>query len=321
VNKGSETAVASLLVTANRVSVFFNSSEKFRIPDEELSNLPFDVVDYSWNEDADAFIKKQIAGLKVASDACVPGTEMRAGDLARLFYAHTEEEIERYRKIGSQSTVVMESAARLASPGQTEYGIAGSVTGALMSAGFQVPVCLIASDERLLKYRHPIPTAKVVGHIVMVAVTVQKFGLNVSISRIVSFGPLSDETRRKQDAVVRIDANLIASTVPGVKVGDIVKSARRSYEKEGYSGDFELHHQGGAMGYAVRYYCAPEHDSNVVADHQAFSWNPTIAGVKSEDTCLVLGNTQEIVSRSGSWPQIKVDVGGRVIERPDILVM
>jgi Xaa-Pro aminopeptidase len=321
VDKSSELANASLLVTSDKVTAFYNTSEKFRIPEEELADLPFELVDYSWNDDPADVMKKYLAGKKTASDALGFGADLRKDDLAKLFYVHTDDEIERYKKIGAQSAVVLESAARLVRPGQSEYEVAGNVTGALMAAGFQVPVCLIAADERLSRYRHPIPTAKIVGHIVMVAVTVQKYGLNVSISRIVSFGPLDDLTRRKQDAVVNVDAHLISATLPGTKAGDIVKASRKAYDAAGFAGDFELHHQGGAMGYAVRYYCAPESEQSVVQDRQAFSWNPTIAGVKSEDTCLILGDSQLVISKSGSWPQITVNVNGRAIERPDILVL
>jgi Xaa-Pro aminopeptidase len=154
----------------------------------------------------------------------------------------------------------------------------------------------------------------------MVAITAQMYGLNVSASRIVSFEPLSAETRRKHDAVVKIDAELISATVPGARAGEIVSSVKHLYSSLGFAEDFELHHQGGAMGYEVRYYCAPECDESIVQDRQAFSWNPTIAGVKSEDTCLILGDGQEVISRCGGWPQCEIEGRGKIIERPDILV-
>lgn len=57
----------------------------------------------------------------------------------------------------------------------------------------------------------------------------------------------------------------------------------------------------------------------MVLEGQAFSWNPTIAGVKSEDTFLVLGGTQEIVTRTPSWPQKEVCMGETVLHRPELL--
>jgi hypothetical protein len=58
-----------------------------------------------------------------------------------------------------------------------------------------------------------------------------------------------------------------------------------------------------------------------VTDGQAFSWNPTIAGVKSEDTFIVCNGKQQVISDSKSWPTRKAEVNGKVLERPDILVI
>jgi Xaa-Pro aminopeptidase len=320
VDKGAELANASLLVTLAKVTALYNSSEKFRIPEEELADLPFEMEDYTWNQDPGVSMGKYLDGKRTASDTAGFGAEYRGEDLSRLFYVLTPEEMERYRKIGVQSTVLLEDAARQVRPGQTEYQIAGRTTAALMAAGFQVPVCLVASDERLLRYRHPVPAARTVERMVMVAVTVRKYGLNVSISRIVSFGPLDELTRSKQNAVAFIDAHLISATIPGAVTGEIVRSAGKLYKDAGFGGDYELHHQGGAMGYAVRYYCAPESQKDKVEDRMAFSWNPTIAGVKSEDTLIVTDGKPAVISKGGSWPQIPVHIGNKTVERPDILV-
>jgi antitoxin VapB len=52
---------------------------------------------------------------------------------------------------------------------------------------------------------------------------------------------------------------------------------------------------------------------------QAYAWNPSIAGVKSEDTMLVGERGFEVLTATGNWPQYQVDLEGQRIERPAIL--
>lgn len=85
-----------------------------------------------------------------------------------------------------------------------------------MAKGYQVPVCLVAADDRLKKFRHPIPTANKVEKYAMAAICAQKYGLTISISRIVSFGEVDDDKMKRLKAVVKADAAYILSTVPGV---------------------------------------------------------------------------------------------------------
>ena len=321
VDKSSESAVAVFVVTQDKALVFCNSSEQYRIPDEELVGLSCTLTGYRWNEDGDKLIRDQLKGLKTISDSGAYGTENRFSDLSQLRYVFTEEEIARYREIGPFIGGLVEDCVREIKPGQTEYEIAGTVTGKLMAAGCQVPVCLIATDERTLKYRHPLPTGKMLNNIALVGVCAQKYGLIVSLSRMISFKPLSAEIQRKLDAVLKIDAAYITSTVKGAVAGDVVKAGKALYEESGFKEDFFLHHQGGALGYATRYYCATENNKSIVMDGQAFSWNPTIAGVKCEDTYLISGSEQQVISRGSKWPRRTIEMAGKKIERPEILIV
>jgi hypothetical protein len=57
----------------------------------------------------------------------------------------------------------------------------------------------------------------------------------------------------------------------------------------------------------------------VVAAGQAFAWNPSIQGTKSEDTILA-GETQaEILTETAGWPLLPLAVDGQTIMRPAIL--
>jgi hypothetical protein len=49
------------------------------------------------------------------------------------------------------------------------------------------------------------------------------------------------------------------------------------------------------------------------------AWNPSITGVKSEDTVLVTDAGPEVLTRTGAWPQARVELDGGAVERPTIL--
>ncbi len=54
----------------------------------------------------------------------------------------------------------MDSVARAVRPGQAEYQIAGLLAHEAESRGVQAIVNIIAADERVFAFRHPLPTAK-----------------------------------------------------------------------------------------------------------------------------------------------------------------
>lgn len=321
VDKGTGNAAVKLLVTMQRRYVICSSSEMYRIPQEELKSLGFTVASYLWHESEAEVLSSLTNGMKLAADSMGYGAQERTQDITRLRYELTAEEQARYREIGLQAALVVEQCCRKIAQGQSEYEIAGKVTGRLMELGYQVPVCLIAADERLQGYRHPLPTGKRVERIAMIAVCAQKYGLTASLSRIVSLYALSTELERRHSAVCKADAAYILSTVEGARAGGVVSAGRAVYEDEGYAGDFHLHHQGGALGYLTRDYCANEQCGEIVCNKQAFSWNPTIAGTKSEDTFLVQGERQELLTHTGEWRYREISHAGKSILRPDILVL
>ncbi len=58
----------------------------------------------------------------------------------------------------------------------------------------------------------------------------------------------------------------------------------------------------------------------MVQPWQAFAWNPSITGTKSEDTILATPDGPEVISGSPDWPLVEATAAGRLVARPDILV-
>jgi antitoxin VapB len=98
-----------------------------------------------------------------------------------------------------------------------------------------------------------------------------------------------------------------------------MKEGIEAYREAGFPEEWQLHHQGGLAGYAPREIVAtPTSDAEVLLG-QAYAWNPSITGTKSEDTILIGKDGNEILTAIGGWPTITVKTDGRSLERPDIL--
>lgn len=321
VDKGSADAAVKLLVDRKQAYVICNSSERYRVMEEELADSEFELIPFKWHEDEYEILKPYLDGKRTGSDSGIFGTRNVAKQIQSQRYVLTPEEERRMSEIGLECARILESSVREIVPGETELEAAGRVTGRLISKGYQVPVCLVASDHRMLKYRHPLPTEKKIDKYAMIAICGQKYGLTISISRIVSFGEVPEDIRKKYESLLKIDATYITNTKAGNKVRDILQKTYDVYSQEGYEADFHLHHQGGALGYLTRDYCVNFRNEEEVLDHQGFSWNPTIAGVKLEDTYIVNGDKQIIVSDTDTWKYRNIEVDGKVIRRPEILIL
>ena len=92
-----------------------------------------------------------------------------------------------------------------------------------------------------------------------------------------------------------------------------------AYSEAGFAGEWQWHHQGGAAGYEPREYVATPESQDAVQIGQAYAWNPSVAGTKSEDTILVTGSGPEVLTATADWPDLPVAAGDGVYARPAIL--
>lgn len=333
VSTASETGVATLLFRKDGSSyTVLNNIEAPRLSDEEnLKELGFEVVPAPWWEGGAPREKLLLdmiggSGKKLGSDTQFGGDLARdvGGLIARERYSLTPEECDRYREVGSRAIDVLENVVANLKPGLTEWEIAGQLAGAAFSQGLIPFVTLVAVDERIFKYRHPTPTDKKLEKYGMVVLCAKKGGLIANCTRMIHFGPLSQELREKQAATQRVDAVYNLSSKPGTPVREIFARAQQEYAATGFADEWQLHHQGGGTGYESRDFLGTPTATETVQNWQAFAWNPSITGTKTEDTVLVSeGNAPEVLTRSAnsSWPLDEVTIEGLgTMKRPAILV-
>jgi len=322
VGLASETGPAALVVTRDKVCIVTNNIEAPRLRSEEITGLDVEVLTFPWHKagEREAIVRELAAGGTIASDDATPGTQALGDDFAELRYSLTEPEIDRYRWLGRNCSLVVENICRQAETDQTEHEIAAEVSSECFKAEITPVTLLVAADERISRYRHPIPTDRRINHTVMVVLGGRRWGLIVSLTRIVHFGRMPKDLEAKHLAVCSVDAVMIGGTTVGRPTGDIFRDAVKAYARHGYPDEWMLHHQGGPTGYAARDYKPNADDTRVVRANQAFAWNPTITGTKSEDTFLATEAGPEILTPTHEWPTLIAEHNGKAFTRAGMLV-
>lgn len=319
INTADSAGNASLLITPTGRFVLTDNIEAERLIQEEgLADQGWEFEISPWYEKDDQ-VSKLVRGQKLGSDSSYPNAKELASEIAAMRFALTPEEGDRFRILGKLCAEGMQEAVNAVQPGMTEYEIAGLLSTAVESRGVQAVVNLIATDERIFSFRHPLPTSKKLHQYAMVILCGRKWGLICSLSRLVHFGPLPNDVRRKAEAVAQVDAAMIAATRPGSAMGDVFHEAQSAYASVGFPDEWKRHHQGGSAGYEPREITATPSSPQPILMGQAYAWNPSIAGAKSEDTILVGGQTNEILTQMKGWPTLEIQIGGQGIKRPAIL--
>jgi len=309
--------------------VLANRVEMSRLLSEELAGEEFEPVEFPWEEEkaSPTFLASRALtlldkGLRLGSDNGI-GLDVLPVEaaLARCRYQLTSSEIERFRSLASDTAKAIGHLARKLTPGETEREIARRVADALATHSIRAVVNLVAADERIQKYRHPVPTDRRWKKIIMIVVCAQRGGMIASLTRIVSSDAIPDELHRRTLAAAQVNAQLMAATQPGSSGSDLYHLAARAYAEAGFENEERLHHQGGATGYRTRDWVAHPACRESVQVNQAFAWNPSVTGTKVEETCIAFAEGLEVLTTSPDWPQIPVQVAGREYLSPDVLVL
>jgi Xaa-Pro aminopeptidase len=321
----TELGEADLLIFPGQVICLATKMEAARVKDEEMAGIDCEWVTPEWYEGTGSAVARLCRGKKIGWDAPPPsawpvdGIDL-ASRIAQLAYVLDEEEIKRYRWLAQTAAKALEAACREIEPGMTEFEIEALLAANVIRHGIHPQVLLIATDERVFAYRHPLPTEKKLRKYAMLVICAERWGLVANATRCVHFGPLPEELAENRQKLAQIDLAMNLATRPGVPIREVFARGIGKYQELGYADDWRYLHQGGPTGYASREFLATADCDGAVQLHQAFAWNPAVRGIKSEDTILVGAEGNEFLSHTGEWPYIKLGHNGETYLRPDILL-
>jgi len=319
---------ASLLVRNDgKKFVLANNIEMPRMLAEEVSAEVFEPIEYAWEEEkyssdflTDLALSLLNVGDSVGADSFLNAqTPLIETGISNCRYELTDAEVERFRRLGKDSGETLGDLIVTLRGGESEIEIARRTTDLLAAKNIRSIVTLAAADERLKKFRHPVPTEKKWEKVLMIVVCAKREGLIASLTRIVCAGNIPDDLRKRTDACARVNAAILAATKPETTGADLFNVAANAYAKENFAGEEKLHHQGGAAGYKTRDWVAHPKSSETVQIKQAFAWNPSITGTKTEETCIIFENGIEVITATPNFPQIAVEIEGREYLSPGIL--
>lgn len=321
----STEGVCSILVTKDRPVLLLDNIENDRILEEELSDeilSEMQICTYNWWNDLERILLSEFNVHSLISDSRNIGEVLSPALLLPLRLQLCSEEIDTYREIGAICDSVLHEQILGISPDLTETVVQARVASAFIERGLEPVLVLVFGEESAQRYRHNLPREIEIGSKAFVSVCVRKKGLIASATRSVLFGQNRDyeELHKK---VSRIDALAIANSIPGIKLDNLFDLIKREYATAGFPEEWKKHHQGGLAGYNAREVFANQHSNHVLGSGSVVAWNPTITGVKSEDTVVVTTEGAEIFTfpRSTFWPELEYEINNIVIRRPDIVVI
>ena len=155
----------------------------------------------------------------------------------------------------------------------------------------------------------------------MVVLGGEKYGLNISMTRIVSYGKPDKEIAARMKKTQYIFASMQNMMEDGMAYNEYFLKVQKLYDEAGWPGEWKMHHQGGPTGYGCREFVVTPDTKGALREGQAYAWNPTILGTKCEETTYLKDGKVEILTRTKDWPCTVVETEYGSLDAADILIV
>jgi Xaa-Pro dipeptidase len=297
VDHGDPVGVASVLLTMDDAYILTNNIEAPRMREEQTPLM--EVVEHPWYEEPAALLRELAGGAGVGTDfPCTSGPDLSA-ELSPLRYVLDLDAIDLYRDLGEDTVIAVSEAAASVSPDTDELDATAQLSAACLGRGMFAPVLLAASEERLVRHRHPVPHGGPLGKQAMLVVCAERGGLFVSLTRMINFQESDPQTSRRQEACEEVLRRMREeATREGSTLAQAFEDCRRFYAEAGFPEGWKDHHQGGMTGYASREIIATPGTQQEIKVGQAFAWNPSLVGAKAEETFVLGPDGPEVLACS-----------------------
>jgi antitoxin VapB len=299
-----DAACFDLVITQDSATAITNVVEAPRLVAEELPS-EITVKTVPWSQGRDPLLP---VGAKVGSDQ--PGSDRvdLGVEIEVIRGSLIAEDVARFKEICLDAAIALGGAMKEISQTDREIDVAGLITRSLWRANLEIAFLGVAGQERVEKYRHPLPTNSLVGNRVSASICAKRKGLIASVTRIVTFGPVAPESVARYEGIYQVEAAMFDATVVGKAFSDPINAAIAAYPAAGFDKDeWQKHHQGGPTGYLPRDWPANQSSTRTIAENQPIAWNPTGAGWKAEDTILATKSGVNILTNDPEWPTFQVN--------------
>ncbi|WP_158751875.1 Xaa-Pro peptidase family protein [Acidobacterium sp. S8] len=315
----SETAVTSLLLLRDgRKYYLAPNNEAARLADEEFAGLGYEPVIASWYENDLNAVRRIVSDGAIGTDSTAEG--LISINLAPLRTPLTAGEIARLHWLAQHTADATITALTELKPGMTEFEMSAAVAAPLIAQGILPTVLLMAADNRIYKYKHAVSRGAVLDRYGMLNLCARKWGLAVSITRFVHFGPPPQQLVDAFAACAVVNARLLHASRAGATASELFTVAKEAYRDTGFAGEEELHHQGGPIGYIEREWVATPAGNQTLTASEALAWNPSIRGAKVEDTALLQNGSIDVLTKTPSLPEMQIAIEGVIYPAANVLI-
>jgi Xaa-Pro aminopeptidase len=310
----------ALFYTADQRWVLSSNVDSQRLFDEEVNGLGFQVQEWPWQKGRKKFLEVFCAGKQLACDREMDGSKPVTDNLRQHRRALTAYEQVGYRVLGQIAVHALEATGRAMTPDDlSEQEIAGQISHRLWHRGAEPMAVSVLADGRSELYRQGGATPARIHRSCVLALTARKFGLCVTASRALSFGPPEETFIRQQDAACKISATYIASTWPDALPRQILATGRRVYQLTGYEHEWRLSPQGHVTGRSPIELAITPQTEELFRQGWAVTWRASVGAAVSCDTFLISDQGPESITLAENWPQRRIRVQGGEFLRPFIL--
>ena len=297
-------ACFDLIITQESATAITNVVEAPRLIAEELPS-EITVQTIKWSEGRDPLLP---TGSKVGSDQ-PGGDRVDLGVEVEMIRASLiESDLARFKEICVDAAVALGNAMKQVESTDREIDVAGLITHSLWQADLEIAFLGVAGQDRVHKFRHPLPTDEVVGNRVSASICAKRKGLIASVTRIITFGEVTNQMVSDYTSIYKVEAALLDATIVGKPFSDPINAAIAAYPANGFDADeWTKHHQGGPTGFLPRDWPANQSTVRLIAPNQPIAWNPTGKGWKAEDTIVATDSGVKLLSNDPDWPTFEVN--------------
>jgi len=289
--------------------------------DEEMQNLDAEYIPLRWYEEPIGERAVKLAGAKPVSDTQITGSQNRLRDIYDLHFPLTQAEMERLKKIGAISDLILNKVANEIKPGMVDYEVEAMLLYEYAKQNIQCDVLLIGTDDRIYKYRHPSPSGRKLGNYVLLHPAVRSGGLHCNITRSVYFGDsLPKEIEKAYSAVSQIEVYCMSMCHTGNRWSDILEGQKKMLKELGFEDEWKGHYPGGRTGYFVCQADLSMDRENKIMNNEAYDWFITVTGAKVEELAINHDGVITLCSHSGNWPGRKITVNDFTLDVPQIMM-
>ncbi len=316
--KNSEIGVGHVVITPTQHYLLAHSMDALRLYEEQIPGQEYELVSLSWFQGDPRVAARDLIGGRWASDTPLDGAAFDAHQsLSFLHYPLTDLEMARCRWLGEQVGKILVRVAQSIRPGESEEEVAYRLQVECLKLGIELDVLIVGSDERVFRYRHPLPTTKRIERYVLLHPAARRWGLHANVSRSLYFGTPSEDIRRAYQAVATLEACLLGRLKPGLLFSEIFEWQKQKYAELGFPEEWKNHFQGGPTGYLVvdALRCMTSTQTQI---NQAYDWFITVTGAKVEEQVLLSENGVEIPSFQSPWPSFRPKASCDGVSVPDL---